>query len=497
MIGGVVRRVLIGRGHGNRLTTISGGVDGAKRVAQRGDAIQGEIEPLQVGVEMGDRIIGGEDFGERRGRIGLHARVLTHPAEMRFTLTSEILAGLPVGADQQRDRRLHGQRVHDMGRWRLDLGEPGIQFPASGSGETKDRAVRTVDPFDIDRDDVPLLRQPVERCVHLPERQWLGTGESLVMLALEVVAVTIARGEQPHQDVGSGHGITIHTVNSRSQAQFSDFSVRYTDFVNISDAMCWRCSRSRWATAAWSALGREGKGVGFRGPTRDGVADSQLRPLVPFGTHDDPRRPRANVSHDRYTAFEGAEGCGKSTQAARYAESIGALLTRETGGTPIGGRLREILHDTSVHNMAPRAEALIAAADRAQHIDEVVRPALEAGRTVVSDRSVYSTLAYQGHGRQLDVARVRDVNEWATGGLWPDVVVFLDTPDDVIAERMSRRNLDRFEAAGREFHDRVIEGFREMAAADPQRWITVSAVGSIGDVAAQIDAALAAHDGSA
>jgi dTMP kinase len=192
----------------------------------------------------------------------------------------------------------------------------------------------------------------------------------------------------------------------------------------------------------------------------------------------------------RYIAFEGAEGCGKSTQAARYAGSVDAVLTRETGGTDIGQRLRTILHDTSIDDMSPRAEALIAAADRAQHIDDVVRPALEAGRIVVSDRSVYSTLAYQGYGRELDVDMVRTVNEWATGGLWPDLVVFIDTPDDVIAERMSRRNLDRFEAAGDAFHDRVIDGFRAMAAADPQRWLTVAAVGSIDDVAAQIDAAL-------
>lgn len=193
----------------------------------------------------------------------------------------------------------------------------------------------------------------------------------------------------------------------------------------------------------------------------------------------------------RYIAFEGAEGCGKSTQAARYAASVGALLTRETGGTDIGARLRTILHDTSVEHMSPRAEALIAAADRAQHIDEVVRPALDAGRTVVSDRSIYSTLAYQGYGRRLDVDMVSSINDWATGGLWPELVVFLDTPDEIIDERMARRNLDRFEAAGDAFHERVIDGFRAMAAADPDRWITVTAVGSIGEVAADIDAAIA------
>ena len=200
------------------------------------------------------------------------------------------------------------------------------------------------------------------------------------------------------------------------------------------------------------------------------------------------------VASARYIAFEGAEGCGKSTQAARYAESIGAVLTRETGGTDIGARLREILHDTTVDHMASRAEALIAAADRAQHIAEVVSPAIETGRSVVSDRSVYSTLAYQGYGRELDVERIRSINEWATGGLWPDTVVFIDTPDEIIAERMSRRHLDRFEAAGPEFHQRVIDGFRSMAAADPARWITVAAVGSIENVAGQIDQAIASHD---
>lgn len=191
-----------------------------------------------------------------------------------------------------------------------------------------------------------------------------------------------------------------------------------------------------------------------------------------------------------YIAFEGAEGCGKSTQAKRLASDLGAVLTRETGGTPVGARLREILHDTSVTNLDPRAEALVTAADRAQHLAEVVAPALRAGQRVVSDRSVYSSLAYQGYGRQLDVDEIRHLNEWGTQGLWPDVVVFLDTPDDVIAERMSRRDLDRFEAAGVEFHERVLDGFRRMAAAEPDRWITIEAVGAIDAVTEKIRHAL-------
>ena len=191
-----------------------------------------------------------------------------------------------------------------------------------------------------------------------------------------------------------------------------------------------------------------------------------------------------------YIAFEGAEGCGKSTQAARLAASIGAVLTRETGGTAIGARLRELLHDTTVHDLHPRAEALITAADRAQHIAEIVAPALASGHPVVSDRSVYSSLAYQGYGRELDVDEIHHLNQWGTGGVWPTTVVFLDTPDDVIAERMSRRELDRFEAAGEEFHARVLAGFRSMAAAAPDRWITVQAGGSVERVADDIRRAL-------
>ncbi len=192
-----------------------------------------------------------------------------------------------------------------------------------------------------------------------------------------------------------------------------------------------------------------------------------------------------------YIAVEGAEGSGKSTQARRLADELGAVFTRETGGTAVGARLRAILHDTTVENLAPRAEALMTAADRAQHIAEVVSPALRSGRSVVSDRSVYSSLAYQGYGRRLDIDDVRRLNEWGTEGCSPDVVVFLDTPDDIISERMSRRQLDRFEAEGPEFHERVIEGYRTMAAADPDRWITIAAVGSIDRVTGEILAALA------
>lgn len=184
-----------------------------------------------------------------------------------------------------------------------------------------------------------------------------------------------------------------------------------------------------------------------------------------------------------YIAFEGAEGCGKSTQAGRLGEALDAVITRETGGTAIGRRLREILHDTSVADLDVHAETLIVAADRAQHLAEVVRPALAAGRHVVSDRSVYSTLAYQGHGRGLPIDEVRRINEWAVGETWPDLVVLLTVPDYVAAERMRKRQLDRFEQAGDDFHRRVDNGFAEMAAADPAHWIVVGASGPKDDVA--------------
>jgi dTMP kinase len=192
-----------------------------------------------------------------------------------------------------------------------------------------------------------------------------------------------------------------------------------------------------------------------------------------------------------YVALEGAEGCGKSTQARRLAESLGAVLTRETGGTPIGARLREILHDVAVTDLDARAEALVVAGDRAQHLAEVVRPALSAGRHVVSDRSVWSSLAYQGYGRGLDVDEVRRINDWAVDGRWPDLAILLEVPDDVTAERLRTRELDRFEREAPDFHARVVAGFRRLADDHPASWVVIDASGSPDQVAAAVRAAVA------
>ena len=192
------------------------------------------------------------------------------------------------------------------------------------------------------------------------------------------------------------------------------------------------------------------------------------------------------MSTGRYIALEGAEGTGKSTHAARLATHLGAVLTRETGGTDIGARIRAILHDTALTHLSHRAEALLTAADRAQHIDEIVMPALSQGRHVVSDRSVYSTLAYQGYGRCLPIDELRRINEWAIHSCWPDLVVLIDTPTEVLERRMRGRQLDRFEREDDDFHARVRDGFRTMAAADPDHWVVVDGGASMEEVGTNI-----------
>lgn len=183
-----------------------------------------------------------------------------------------------------------------------------------------------------------------------------------------------------------------------------------------------------------------------------------------------------------YIAFEGGEGSGKSTQARLLGDRLDALVTREPGGTALGARLRELLLDSYDLNIGSRAEALMMAADRAQHIDEVIRPALAAGRHVVSDRTVFSSMAYQGGGRELGIEAIGAVNDWAIDTQWPDVVVLLRADPDQVKERLNR-SLDRIEQAGDRFHQLVLDAFDKMAAADPERWVVIDADGTIDEVA--------------
>jgi dTMP kinase len=194
----------------------------------------------------------------------------------------------------------------------------------------------------------------------------------------------------------------------------------------------------------------------------------------------------------RFIALEGGEGCGKSTQAQRLAEHLGARLTREPGGTPAGERLRDIVLDPATGDLDFRAEVLLIAAARADHVAQVIRPALDAGQDVVCDRYIASSLAYQGHGRGLPVAEVALVNDWGTGGLRPDLTVLLDVPEAVAAERMGTA-LDRLEAVGDGFHQRVAEGYRTLADQDPDGWVVVDGAGTVDEVFTRVLAAVEAR----
>lgn len=195
----------------------------------------------------------------------------------------------------------------------------------------------------------------------------------------------------------------------------------------------------------------------------------------------------------RFVALEGGEGSGKSTQADRLAAAMGAVLTREPGGTAVGARIRDLVLHADIVDLADRTEALLMAADRAQHVAQVVQPALDAGRDVVTDRFLGSSLAYQGFGRGLPVEEIHRLSLWATDGLQPDVVVLLDVSDEVARRRIGDgdRRWDRVEAAGDSFHRNVLAGFRALAAAGPQRWVVVDGDGSVDDVAGRVHAAVA------
>jgi dTMP kinase len=191
----------------------------------------------------------------------------------------------------------------------------------------------------------------------------------------------------------------------------------------------------------------------------------------------------------RLIAFEGGEGCGKSTQARLLAARLGAVLTHEPGGTDIGAAIRALLLDPGNGEVDARAEALLMAADRAQHVAEVVRPALDRGADVVTDRYAGSSLAYQGFGRGLAVTEVESLSAWATDGLWPHLVVLLDVSPDIAALRRGTDH-DRIERAGPDFHRRVVEGYRTLAREQADRWVVVDGSGAIEEVEALVWSAI-------
>jgi dTMP kinase len=197
-----------------------------------------------------------------------------------------------------------------------------------------------------------------------------------------------------------------------------------------------------------------------------------------------------------FVAFEGGEGVGKSTQvtrAAAWLRSLGhdVVETREPGGTALGRELRRLVLDPDGHVTA-RAEALLYAADRAQHVDAVIRPALEKGQVVLTDRYVDSTLAYQGAGRGLPDAEV--ITDWATGGLLPDLTVLLDLDPQIGLQRAGARAApDRLEAASPAFHTAVRQGFLALAARAPERYVVIDADDDADAIGSRVREAIAAR----
>ncbi|WP_460363834.1 dTMP kinase [Actinocorallia lasiicapitis] len=189
--------------------------------------------------------------------------------------------------------------------------------------------------------------------------------------------------------------------------------------------------------------------------------------------------PAPKKDRGLFIAFEGGDGAGKTTQSRLLAiwlrdQGFDVVTTREPGATKVGMRLRAILLDRETTSLSYRAESLLYAADRAQHVDTVVRPALDRGAVVITDRYIDSTLAYQGHGRELPVTEIAEINAWATGALVPDLTILLDVPPSLGLNRFATP-ADRIESEPAEYHDRVRRGFRALADAEPHRYLVVDA----------------------
>lgn len=197
-----------------------------------------------------------------------------------------------------------------------------------------------------------------------------------------------------------------------------------------------------------------------------------------------------------FIAFEGGEGAGKSTQEQRLADHLVArgyevVRTREPGGTPAGEAIREIVLSPAYDGLDDRAEALLFAASRGEHVARVIRPALQRGAVVVCDRYLDSSVAYQGAGRNLGVDAVRELSLWATNALLPDLTVVLDIDPEMGLARLDSR--DRLEAQPLEYHRRVRQAFLDLAAEDPSRYVVIDATQDPGVMAAQIREAVDAR----
>lgn len=221
-----------------------------------------------------------------------------------------------------------------------------------------------------------------------------------------------------------------------------------------------------------------------------------------------------------FITFEGVEGCGKTTQMRLLKERLAAaghavLSTREPGGCPVADKMRAILLDAENIDITPLSELLLYAAARAQHVQEVIVPAMERGEVVLCDRFTDATVAYQGHGRGLDLVTIEQLNELATGGLKPELTILIDCPVETGLSRAQARieathgaREERFELESIRFHERVREGYLDLAAAFPRRFVVVDGSGDLAQteklvlkalstrIPIEFRSAVAAHEGS-
>ena len=201
-----------------------------------------------------------------------------------------------------------------------------------------------------------------------------------------------------------------------------------------------------------------------------------------------------------FITFEGPEGSGKTTQARLLADWLRVhgreiALSREPGGTPIGDQIRSVLHDPANTAMDARTEILLYAASRAQHVAERIQPALAEGKIVICDRYADSTLAYQGYGRGLDLGMLQTIMVFATGGLQPDMTIYLDiTPKEGLRRRqIGGDEWNRLDAEPLRFHERVQAGYRELVRQEPQRWVVVDGARSVEEVHTEVIGAVRAR----
>jgi dTMP kinase len=196
-----------------------------------------------------------------------------------------------------------------------------------------------------------------------------------------------------------------------------------------------------------------------------------------------------------FISFEGGEGSGKSTQSKLLkewfeTEGKSVVLTREPGGTALGKNLRKILLDNSTGDISPRSEALLYAADRAHHVYSLIRPALERGDVVITDRYFDSSIAYQGAGRVLSSSEVARINRWATESLFPTITIILDQPADIGLSRI--KNADRLESESIDFHNRVRQEYLQLASMDPERYMVIDAQRPVIEIHQEITARITA-----